>query len=155
MNEQVHTQVDGTCQSGRTDSCTPGTDPAYLNRPRPLEQAPPLTLSLDPTLLGSAFSLLFLSAHVLPGPPLPSRNILTPPGSSSQAHLFGKTSGTLCPPPALSPHRPRTWWVRCSPHKGWPPGACGCISQPHPWNSPRPSPPALHLFHSPKGSCTK
>ena len=142
MNEQVHTQVDGTCQSGRTDSCTPGTDHAYLNRPRPLEQAPPLTLSLDPTLLRSAFSLLLLSAHVLPGPPLPSRNILTPPRSSSQAHLFGKTSGTFCPPPALSPHRPRTWWVRCSPHrprtwwvrcsphKGWPPGACGCISQP-------------------------
>ena len=130
MNEQVNTQVDSTCQSGRTDSCPPGRDPAYLNRPRPLQQAPPRTLSLDPTLLHSAFSLLFLSAHVLPRPPLPAGNILTPPRSSSQARLFGKTSGTFCPPPALSPHRPRTCWVRYSPHKGCPPGACGGIYQP-------------------------
>lgn len=94
-----------------------GTSPTHWNRPRPL------TL-LDPTPLRSAFSLLFLSAHVLPRPPLLPGNILTPPRNSSQASLFGKTSGTFCPP-AWSPHRPRTWWVRCNPHKGCPSGVCG------------------------------
>ena len=138
MSKCTHRWMARANQAGQTAAHLEET-PAYLNRPRPLEQAPPLILSLDPTLLRSAFSLLYLSAHVLPGPPLPSGNILTPPRSSSQAHLFGKTSGTFCPPPALSPHRPRTWWVRCSPHKGCPPGACGCIYQPrNPKNGQQP-----------------
>lgn len=60
-------------------------NPAYLNRPRPLYQAPPLAL-LDPSPLRSAFSLLFLSAQVLPHPPLLPGNIL-----SSQELLPGKS----------------------------------------------------------------
>lgn len=44
----------------------PEQAPVHFNRPPPS----PLS-SLDPTLLRSAFSLLFLSAHVLPHPSSP------------------------------------------------------------------------------------